>query len=76
MLQTALFFCFDLNYPNKAMKKYEILESKDGRCPYCQSEFIMQVSGDEEAKILDRLPAGDYRIFKCYTCNKYFYKVS
>jgi hypothetical protein len=55
------------------MRKYEILESKDGTCPYCMSQFVMQVTGEEEAKVLQDLPDGEYKIFKCYTCNKYFY---
>lgn len=71
--EAALSFYSYLIYHKADMKKYEILESKDGRCPYCLSEFVLQVSGEEEAKILERLPIGEYKIYKCYTCNKYFF---
>ena len=57
--------------------KHRILESRDGRCPYCRSSFVMEVSAEEAEAILKTIEgAGDpdrIRIYKCYSCNKYFF---
>lgn len=55
------------------MKKYDILESKDGKCPYCLSEIVFKVGDDEAQKIRHLIPGGDHIIWKCFTCNKFFY---
>ena len=58
------------------MKNYEVLESGDGRCPYCGSDFVMKVEKEEADRIRDRVPAQNPTIYKCYTCNKYFFMSS
>jgi hypothetical protein len=57
------------------MKKinYEVRESTDGACPYCGSSFVMEVSDEEADAVRERISAGSCKIFKCYTCNKYFF---
>ena len=53
--------------------KYEVMESEDGICPYCGSDYVMAVSEEEDAEVRQKIPPGSHKIYKCYTCNKYFY---
>lgn len=53
------------------MKKYEILLSKDGNCPYCGSDFVIK-SGVVSSKQNVEVPEGMV-IWKCYRCNKDFF---
>jgi uncharacterized protein with PIN domain len=53
--------------------KYRILPSTDGKCPYCGSDFIFEVGEEERKKIQSELPDRPVKVWKCYTCNKYFY---
>ena len=54
-------------------KKYDIKESKDEKCPYCRSEFVMKTGSEEDMESwIKELPKGGI-FFKCYTCNKVFF---
>ena len=54
-------------------KKYDIKESKDEKCPYCRSTFVMKTSSERNMESRGKeLPKGCI-LFKCYSCNKVFF---
>ncbi len=53
--------------------KYRMMPSTEGRCPYCESDFFFEIGEEERKKIQSELPDRPVRVWKCYTCNKYFY---
>jgi ssDNA-binding Zn-finger/Zn-ribbon topoisomerase 1 len=63
--------------PEVEMKQKEPLFSKDGKCPHCQSTFVMKTGGfGAEACSLPGSPDIKVLLYKCYTCNKEFYRVA
>jgi len=55
------------------MKKYKMIESKDGKCPYCESDYVMKtVAAGNKAEPPDP-PKEGCVFYKCYRCNKDFY---
>ncbi|NOR15681.1 MAG: hypothetical protein GQ544_08255 [Candidatus Aminicenantes bacterium] len=54
------------------MKNRELRESKDGRCPYCNSDNVVKTSGFGGFISADKLEEERIITYKCYKCNKEF----
>jgi len=55
------------------MKKEEMFESKDGKCPYCNSDDVMYIgSTGAGASSSAKLPEASIKDWRCNNCNKIF----
>ncbi len=55
------------------MKIRTIAESKDGKCPYCRSNYVVKTGGLGDSASQDKNEDDGSTTYKCYTCNKEFY---
>ena len=58
------------------MEKDEILYSKDGRCPHCDSDNVMftgRIDSDPGASSTGKYPELRHKRWKCNNCKKIFY---
>jgi len=53
------------------MGKKELLKSEDGKCPHCESDFVLKTGTKE--KVADPSGKAEVVIWKCYRCNRKFY---
>jgi uncharacterized protein with PIN domain len=56
------------------MGKKDLLRSEDGKCPHCDSDFVLKT--DKKEKVDDPSCEAEVVIWKCYRCNKRFYCVT
>jgi len=54
------------------MKSKELRESKDGRCPFCNSDNVVKTCGFGDFISADKLDEERIITYKCYKCNKDF----
>lgn len=55
------------------MENDEMLESKDGKCPYCNSDNVMYIgSVAAGASLSTKLPEANIRVWLCNKCRKGF----
>ena len=53
------------------MGKKGLLKSVDGKCPHCNSDFVLKT--DKKKHVEDPACEAEVVIWKCYRCNQEFY---